>query len=235
MIAAARRLTIALVGLLALAAPLVGCRATPQATPGPRGPVDRSLLTGDPCEPPCWQGLTPRISTEAEVDEFLRTSELVAQPTIHWGYLYNGAGEPVALQASWRSAGYTVGEFYLNSASVDDGLLRSIEIHLDYDATLEEVLERYGLPYKLWSRPAGTHDPFALVNLYYPECGLSVQVEVLRHDAELRPDSPVTEVCYFAPVTRERFLDEAYELGIPMTGDLENWLWDWQGYGPVDW
>ncbi len=24
-------------------------------------PLDTSLLTGDPCEPPCWQGLTPGV------------------------------------------------------------------------------------------------------------------------------------------------------------------------------
>ncbi|HUW96175.1 MAG TPA: hypothetical protein VMW58_10345, partial [Anaerolineae bacterium] len=44
---------------------------------GEPAPLDKSLLTGEPCEPPCWQGLVPGTSTEAEVDEFLATSEYV--------------------------------------------------------------------------------------------------------------------------------------------------------------
>ncbi|HUW14593.1 MAG TPA: hypothetical protein VM537_33040, partial [Anaerolineae bacterium] len=48
----------------------VGCGEPPP-------PVDTSLLTGEPCEPPCWQGLTPGESTEEDVAEFMKATRFV--------------------------------------------------------------------------------------------------------------------------------------------------------------
>ncbi|NIO00126.1 MAG: hypothetical protein GTN93_33480, partial [Anaerolineae bacterium] len=80
---------------LLLLAASAGCRHS--------APVDTSLLSGDPCEPPCWQGLVPGVSTEEEVNEFIQTSELVDRSTLFRGKTTRATGEIVGETVQWWS------------------------------------------------------------------------------------------------------------------------------------
>ncbi len=46
--------------------------------------ADRSLLTNEPCAPPCWYGLVPDVSTKDEVINKLQTLPFIAARTIHF-------------------------------------------------------------------------------------------------------------------------------------------------------
>ena len=52
---------------LVLLLTLVGCAESRTALGPATPPIDRSLLGGGPCAPPCWQGLTPGESDEDDV------------------------------------------------------------------------------------------------------------------------------------------------------------------------
>ncbi|NIO68352.1 MAG: hypothetical protein GTN71_04700, partial [Anaerolineae bacterium] len=140
----ATRLVLRGVLMLALfmSATSVGCGEPP--------PVDTSLLTGEPCEPPCWHGLVPGVSTEEEVDEFVRTSELVDQTTLFRGDITRGTGQVVGVSVQWWSRADMAGvpRQFGNDFTLEDGVLQYMTIFLDVEVTLEDLLERYGPPEK---------------------------------------------------------------------------------------
>jgi hypothetical protein len=186
--------------------------------------ADWSLVTGEPCEPPCWQGLVPGQSTGADVEDFLETSHLVDHVVersehgyVYWQSVVGGARRnPVS---AYRTNSFRVGE---------DGLLEHIRIYLDYDFTLEQLLRRYGTPDRMGAGPAGTPErPWIGVGLFYPERGMMLTLELPVNDKVLRPETKVVWVYYTTPTTVQ-------DLPTALVGENpEETLHLWPGYGPV--
>jgi hypothetical protein len=207
-----------------LIAACVGCGEPP--------PLDTSLLTGEPCEPPCWQGLTPGESTEEDVAEFMRTTRFVDTRTVYRGRITR-AGEVVGVSIQWRST-FGGGRGY-NSFDIHAGVLSHITIHPDYDLTLERLIGRHGPPEKYNANLSGYERQWIDVTLYYPTHGFTVYLVLYPNDATLRPDSSVESVWYFRAAQLGRFLELGWEAGrfgsVPAPG--EEFGRDWQGYGPI--
>ena len=202
----------------------VGCGEPP--------PVDTSLLTGEPCEPPCWEGLTPGVSTEEDVAEFMESTRLVDTRTVSRVGMTRG-GEVVGVSIRWHS---TAGRGAAgNRFAIEGGVLQDITIYPDYDLTLERLIERYGPPQKYVSHLSGYERQWVDVTLYYPTHGFTVYLMLRPDDASLKPESKVDSVWYFRAAPLERFVElecEAGYLGGTPEKSLE-FLRDWQGYGPV--
>lgn len=106
-----------------------------------------------------------------------------------------------------------------------------MQILLDYDLTLEQLLQRYGPPDKFDAVDAGPPErPYVAVSLYYPERGIMVQLELPITRVELRPDTKVIRVWYMPPTTLEGI---ARAMGVPHPGDFVRRLQNWQGYGQI--
>jgi hypothetical protein len=227
MSATVRRVTIAVVWLLALAAPLVGCRATPQATPGPRGPVDRSLLTRDPCEPPCWQGLTPGVSTQEEVLEYIAESDYVGD---HYREPH-AFGTTIWWQSTLRGRGVDTSSFFATKS----GTLAVMMIYLDYEVAVKDLLAKHGPPEKLWAQWSTGDSGVAFVNLYYPTQGFMTQLEVTPSDGyhEVLPQTKVARVWYFPPGSLEGLPSLRFFIPFPPREYMDAELEDWRGYGRI--
>jgi hypothetical protein len=187
--------------------------------------ADWSLVTGEPCEPPCWQGLTPGQSTGDDVEDFLETSHLVGQVVdqSEHGYVY------------WQSV---VGDARRNPVSTyrtnclhvgEDDLLEHVRIYLDYDLTLEQLLQRYGTPDRMGAGPAGTPErPWIAIGLFYPQRGMMLTLELPVNDKVLRPETRVVWVYYVAPTTLQ-------DLPSALVGENpEETLQPWPGYGSIE-
>ena len=218
------------VALLSLALLVVatcgGCRVSP--------PVGMSLLTGDPCEPPCWQGLIPGVSTHEEVNEFIRTSRFVNPQTLYVSALRRAGGQRVGVSIRWRRT--VGGGSPSNNFVIVGGVLESIIIYPDYDLTLERLVDRYGPPEKyVASLPIGG-PLYYEVRLFYPTYGFTADLVVAYDDGTLQPESRVASVWYFRAAPLERFMELRYEAGGygGPPDDLLGSLRDWPGYGPID-
>lgn len=193
-----------------------------------------SLLTGDPCEPPCWQGLTPGVSTHEEVNEFIRTSRFVNPQTLHVTALRTGDGQRVGVSISWST---TVGRGggYIDLA-VKGGVLNNMIIYPNYDLTVGSLLETYGPPERVNVGITGSfgHIPAVGVTLFYPTNGFTAYLELPIDDARLGPDSTVLRLWYSQAAPLEQFL----ELGKGYLGRTpERWLEslrEWPGYGQLE-
>ena len=205
----------------------VGCGEPP--------PLDMSLLTGEPCEPPCWQGLTPGDSTEEDVAEFIRATRFVDTRTIYRGRITRG-GEVVGVSIQWRSTAARSRNVEINSFDIDTGVLDHITIHPDYDLTLERLIERYGPPEKYVANLRGVERRWIDVTLYYPTHGFTVDLVRRLDDTTLAPESKVVSVWYFRAAPLERFIELACEGGIygGTPDDRLESLRDWPGYGAIE-
>jgi len=207
----------------------VGCAGPP--------PIEMSLLTGDPCEPPCWQGLTPGQSTEDDVLEFLRSSRFVDTRTIYRAALSRG-GQVVGTSIQWRSTAARRSNVDNNDFAIEGGVLRDMIIYPDYDVTLESLLQRYGPPDKFHVMVTGRHVPELRVTLFYPTRGFTATLELPADELVLRPETNVIQVWYSEAGPLETFI----ELGISYVGTYlgttpEQWsqsLRDWPGYGAIE-
>ena len=210
---------------LAMLAAGVGCREPPAP--------DMSLLTGDPCEPPCWQGLTPGESAEDDVNDFLETSELVDPGSVIRGDRTSATEGVVGVGIRWRST--AARGRGANSFAVDAGVLNHITIYPDYDLTLERLIERYGPPEKYVSHLSGYERQWVDVTLYYPTHGFTVYLMLRPDDATLKPESKVVSIWYFRAAPLERFLQLGWEAGYfsSVPAGAEEFGHDWQGYGRV--
>jgi hypothetical protein len=215
----------------ALALSLVMLAISTACGEGP--PVDTSLLTGEPCEPPCWQGLTAGVSTEYEVERFLATSALVERNSVYRGTIGRG-GHTVGISVQWLSVRAVHGARSTNSFDIEDGILSDMTMYLDAQVTLEELFGRYGPPEKYLAALSGIHFTAVRVSLFYPEDGFVGRVELPRHDASLRPDTRVASVWYFQSDPLDRFLELGREIGHFSASVEPEALCDWEGYGPVE-
>lgn len=197
-------------------------------------PLDTGLLTGEPCEPPCWQGLTPGESTLQEVNEFIRTTRWVNPQTLYRSGLYRAGGERVGLSIRWHS---TAGGYGIrNRFTIHGGVLDSITINPDYPLTLERLFERYGPPDKYVARLSGPEILYVDVTLFYPTHGFTVDLVLGYHDATLQRETRVASVWYFRAAPLERFLELRWEEGYVSSTPDESlqYLHDWQGYGAIE-
>jgi hypothetical protein len=209
---------------VALAVAWAGC--------GVLAPRDASLLTGQPCGPPCWQGLSAGVSTEEEVERFLATSGLVDRNSIYRGSLSRGE-QTVGTSVQWRSAANVQGAQAMNSFDIEGGMLRDMTIYLDAEVALEQLLGRYGPPEKYLAALLGVHFTSVRVSLFYPEDGFVARVELPRDDASLYHDTNVASVWYFQSAPLDRFLELGRDIGHFSAGVEREALSDWQGYGQV--
>ena len=214
---------------LLIAAICSGCGEPP--------PLDMGLLTGEPCEPPCFRGLTPGVSTHEEVNQFVRTSGFVNPQTLFRSGVYRG-GERVGLSIQWRSTAARSGNVDSNEFLIEGGVLRNMFVYPDYDLTLERLLQRYGSPQKFNVMVTGRHVPLLRVTLFYPARGFTASLELPVDEPVLRPESTVIQVWYSEAGPLETFIERGISyLGSYLGSIPEQWLEslrDWQGYGAIE-
>jgi len=199
-------------------------------------PLDMSLLTGEPCEPPCWQGLTPGESTEEDVAEFMRTTRFVDARTVRrssYTRVTRGGEEVAGVIVHWcGSSGLgTCSDF-----SIEEGVLKYIRMWPYPGVTLGGLIDRYGPPEKYRAILQGFERRWVDVTLFYPTHGFTTYLVLDYDDATPQPQTRVTSVWYLRAAPLERFLELRYEAGSggPTPGKLLELLRDWQGYGPVE-
>lgn len=212
--------------VFALTATVTSCAVTQEPL------VAQGLLTGEPCEPPCWRGLVPGLSTQREVIDVLESSRCADSLEV-------GPGRYEAITIiTWQP--YRIGwsSQQRNMFELQDGQLEVMSMYVDSDVTLEEVANRYGAPDKFSAGLKMSGRIYTLVELFYRQRGMILQLHLYDVVPELKPETKVARVWYFEPAP----LDEAMatiegKKGEPLEDFQLEWLdyWhDWEGYGVVE-
>lgn len=214
---------------------LVGCPLQPQ-------PVDMSLLSGDPCAPPCWQHITPGVTSTVEA-----LAQLMRSPFVKKNSLSGVSDEMIeelgirVTYSSWESAAGPWDKYFQitrNYIYFHNDTVLWIKVFLEYELTAGQVVEKYGVPKGIFFTP-GPHGE-KHISLYYPHQGLSLEVlsprispqEWERKVVIISEDLKITKAIYFIPDSTEGewFVRRWHTLGkMPLV--------QWRGFGEykLDW
>ena len=227
-----------------------GCKSAAKATPIAQSPVptwpiplptimDRGLLYGEPCDPPCWEDITPGISSESDVIEALERLE-------EEGRIKSYARTSDTHYWALFPSGDT-----LNIGFVD-GIVSILALgynRLTFDYRVKQVIECFGEPeayggYSNFARdscPCDDWDDSEIYNTYlddagyllYPSRGVAVFVGIPNdYLGCVCPEMYASPIYYFSPVSLADIIQENDDStpGI-LTWDKENII-QWHGYGP---
>ena len=179
---------------------------------------DNSLLTGTPCEPPCWQDIIPGKTTSTEAIELLKKSPFVDQESLD----QFGSVDAGGATWWWRVPGKRLQP---KISWVHDTVIEIVQ-GLTVEITIEEILSTYGPPEFVTVDPGGIpENAYWIVRLHYPAQGLS-----LYSYATSIEDSTTIEVAeYYIPVSAdERKSDLADKFQYS-----EQDFFEWAGYGEI--
>ena len=215
--------------LTACAAPQCD-RGIPDLLPGKTlGDVDTSLRSGEPCAPPCWQGLTPGESTATDAIDVLKSLSFVQEDSI----LRRDLGALDRETIDWHSSVSNGGSGYIILNSEDK--IASIVIDLEYKLTLQELIDGLGEPdaFSVLHNPPTCQE----VSVVWLDAGLTAWPTIVstRGDNPLiEPERTIRTVEYSAPATtlEEFFAKLRYDNAESRQGVLALFA-DWTGFDDV--
>ncbi len=192
------------------------------------------------CTWPCWQGITPGLTTSMEATQKLNVTtgviKLIVSPGLielppqmdnndrdfgstNWGWALD-KGQSISVRVSWED--WVVDSISLNSYS---------NLH---EMPLEKVINRFGPPEKFAFEVCPGHSISTIplcATLYYPKRGFEIDLfwqETNLENAQITPSSPINNVLLFKPSTiKERLAAQRDVPGYFREADLQ----DWKGYG----
>jgi hypothetical protein len=182
--------------------------------------ADRSILTLQPCGPPCWQDLYPGSSSAPEVLSRLQELAFVDAKSIR----RIESSDSIELEAiHWESAVSN----YITSSHIsigNDGMIRYIQIRLDVPVRLEELLQLYEEPSGYSKMPLNQHTATNCnrLDIVWLESGLWVSTVYANGDESSLRNAIVSPVIYFAPATSFEAFTEELQYGY-VEHDYQPW------------
>ena len=158
---------------------------------------DRSLLSGEPCAPPCWQNIVPGETTLAEALEIVSAID----------------GVRVGLQSNEAfQFGLAEGPACCQVSADDATIVNAIILQFSPRMTIGEAIEVHGEPLFFRGQPYAETE--ALLWFFFPERFAMIQVVVPGVDAKLDASSPIVAAYY---------LTEADMAGAVASGAFSPW------------
>ncbi len=188
-----------------------------------------SFLGNSSCFLPCWQGITPGITTSTEALQRLHESHLILKNTIQSEESKPGFGKA---QWHWQFDGRQL-EGY-GDMEWSDGIVRSVGLGTYPMILLGEIINKFGPPQKidvLDCTEIVEGPQHWCVTLLYAKVGFEVQDHLERSGSgkgvQITPADPISFIVLFQPSTIEEWLSS---LGFdPQVVHLQ----DWKGYGDL--
>jgi len=177
------------------------------------------------CSWPCWQGITPGITTSSDALQLLQASPVVLEPTIQSEEIKPGFG---TARWSWQMGNNQ----FDGEMSWQYGIVSSIDLAPYPTLSIGEIVSRFGSPEKVSvfdcsSTPEGLQVWCA--NFYYIKRGFEIRLRWNNpehmNDIQLSPSDPVRFVYLLGSSAMEDLL-----LYLGSGGD-QVIIRDWKGYG----
>lgn len=197
--------------------------------------IDSGLLTGKPCKLPCWNGLTPGVSTVNDVNQFMQGLSIKQWPARET-HVYDPSCKTVSIA---DRPGHEVNALIL--MNVESGKLTYILSMHDNMPSLEQIVDHLGPPEYFEALDIiGPDGEVYVLTIYYPKQGVVFNVDVnLRDLGFIKPDMVVSVIQYFAPgdllsyFLADHTCDQGKD-GATSTAQTEiPWIQPWSGFGKV--
>lgn len=218
-----RRISWALaVGLVVILGGCADVGAVPTHTPAP-APAARSYtepitrwLSGVPCRAPCWEGITPGVSTKDQAFDLLGARQFIDLPRF--------PSAQAAAEINWKWVGAEYGSGDLRTS---DGTVSMILLNLPQEVILRDVIAAYGEPSHIVAVTfMGLHGdgPFYILSLAWEPAGFALAKAALYHEKPVLSADLPFDLLYFSP---------SPEIIIPGLR-AQHALQPWQGFKDFD-
>jgi hypothetical protein len=197
-------------------------------------PADKSFMTDIPCAPPCWQNLTPEMSTRTDVESFIKDLSPSEKETL--------AGSGVMPPSLWDFFGggrkmysWTNRLEVARRIEVEHNRVVFIVVGIDFVLPLETVVAHFGTPEYIFTQVTYYHHAgmFYELEVYYPHQGIVFRsVLDAQETGEVRPDMLADEVCFFAPGDLENYFKGAGYTSGYMDKHMRS-IKPWPGFGRI--
>ena len=145
--------------------------------------ADTSLITGDPCAPPCWQNIVPGRTTLDEALAIVSSLEgIELQRQTEREFQFGQSDGPACCQIS----------------ADDSQIVSAIILQFAPEMTLGDAISNYGEP--LFFRGQPFADSEAILWFFYPDLQTMIQVLVPGTAGVLHTDAPLVAAYYLAGI-----------------------------------
>ena len=183
---------------------------------------DNSILTREPCGPPCWMGITPGKTTADDAYKILDSSSIIKRNSLK----RNGSLETGGLLWKWRASGKRISP----GLSWEDGVVDKIVLGVNIEISVSEILELYGDPDTITIANGGIPEAwYFIIVLHYPRVGIDFNAYTGEFDSQLNPSTNVEVVTYYPPTTLNELMDQMITKSGYTVDDFQSWV----GYGDI--
>ena len=145
--------------------------------------ADTSLVSGEACAPPCWQGIVPGETTMSEALEIVSALDRITVPRqAELAFQFGHIDGPVCCQIS----------------ADETRIVSTIILQFAPEMTMGDAIDKYGEPQFFRGQPYT--DSEAILWFYYPDFHTIIQVIVAGIDGALDASSPLVAAYYLADV-----------------------------------
>lgn len=150
--------------------------------------LDKSLVTGEPCAPPCWQNIVPGETALEDARAIVEAAGFVVSENVRSGFRFA------------KDSGIACCEIsrYMSTDGAASETVAVILLRLAPVNELGAVFAIYGEPSAVYIPDPGPA-PQDQLSLVFAEARMILTVAVASADEPVRPNSKVVDIAYFSP------------------------------------
>jgi hypothetical protein len=185
------------------------------------------------CKSPCWDTLSPGVSTEEDVKTYI-----ASRNTTLWPEVSESGIPPLCKAYKLKGGGVSTVNLLIRN-----GMLIGINKGNVRPYTISQLVELYGPPEYVKSvLGIGPDGQFYVLEVYYPSLGLAYKLYPNQDEVGLlKPDIGILAAYFYAPgeidnyfLSSELYCVEKESAMQTISFYKENWLRPWTGFGKIE-
>jgi hypothetical protein len=190
-------------------------------------PKNRTIFDSSICQPPCWQNITPGVTTKADALVKLSKIDFVEQPPIDMHHSSLGPFDDEIRFSAYKDHP-TSGSIFISGNHVS-----IVTFEFNLGLTMQRAIDLFGTPESILVIHASFVDPITLLNA---KKGVEFDYELFGKQsldsASIEPDTEIFGVTFFDPNQFQKVLNSGILSAYTLTADqtIKN-LRPWRGYG----
>jgi hypothetical protein len=195
---------------------VVGCEALPKSADIFKNPV---------CEPPCWENITPGLTTTEDALSILSEIKPIDKPIHNTNLNLPGYDEELYFTLHNDKS-------QLGFLSILDDKVSSINFDCKMELTLQEAIGLFGSPQYILGIRSGEINAITLLD---PQKGIAFGYFLKSRANEIKPQDKISNVTFFDPKTYQLLLNIEVFSWNQMTAEetIRN-MHPWEGFGRID-
>jgi hypothetical protein len=190
---------------------------------------EQSIVDNPTCSPPCWQNITPGVTTRQEFIDLITKYQYFQQESLHdYDSSWQSFDDLIRGRIQFGPQAITnFDAFVLNEEIVD------LSFHGSWNITLDQAINNLGKPTSIVVIAYG-NDIF--VEMLIPKKGIAFGYTSIGQPAwwqsRIEPDIKISSIDFYTPDAYEKILDAGlFSYGILDGNETLNRMQIWKGYG----